>query len=114
VSSDPDDPRETKPRLFAVKPPNPPLDITDEVLWHWSKASGRDFGKARQLINIANPVNKDDKVEVQLEFYVNESGWPDNSKLDLDWNQISEIMRTVQAKGTKHTDPRWDTPFIDN
>jgi hypothetical protein len=53
-------------------------------------------------------------VEVQLEFYVNESGWPDNSKLDLDWNQISEIMRTVQAKGTKHTDPRWDTPFIDN
>jgi hypothetical protein len=114
VSSDPDDPRGTKPRLFAVKAPNPPLDVTDEVLWYWSKASGRDFGKARRLFNIATPVNKGDNVEVQLEFYVNESGWPDNATLQLDWNQIAEIMRTVQAKGTVHKDPRWDTPYIQN
>ena len=58
VSSDPDDPRGTKPRLFAVQPPGLPLDITDEVLWYWSKASGKDFAKAVQLFNLATPVAK--------------------------------------------------------
>ena len=27
------------PRLFAVKAPELPLDITDEVLWRWAKIS---------------------------------------------------------------------------
>ena len=31
--------RVTHPRLFAVKSPELPLDITDEMLWRWSKAS---------------------------------------------------------------------------
>src|SRR5215831_10007872 len=96
VSPNPNDPRGTKPRLFAVKAPGPPLDITDEVLWYWCKASGKDFAKAMRLFNVATLVNHGDKVEVQLEFYVNERDWPDNATLQLDWNQISEIMRTVK------------------
>jgi len=113
-SSNPNDPRGTKPRLFAVTAPGPTLDITDEVLWYWCKASGKDFGKALQLFNIATLVDQDDKVQVKLEFYVNERDWPDNASLPLDWNQISEIMRTVKAKGTTRTDPRWGTPYIQN
>ena len=112
VSSNPDDPRGTKPRVFAVKAPGPPLDITDEILWYWSKESGKDFAKAARLFNLAALVDHGDKIEVKLEFYVNESGWPDNSTLQLDWNQITQIMRTVQVKGTTHKDPRWGTPYL--
>jgi hypothetical protein len=114
VSSNPDDLRGTKPRLFAVVAPNPPLDITDEVVWYWCKASGKDFARALRLFNMATLVNQGDKVEVQLDFFVNESGWPDNGSLQLDWNQISEIMRTVKAKGKVQKDPRWGTPYIQN
>jgi hypothetical protein len=114
VSPDPDDPRGTKPRLFAVQPPGPPLDITDEVLWYWSKASGKDFAKAVQLFNLATPVANDKHLDVQLEFWVNENGWPNYSTLQLDWNQVSEIVNTVKAKGTMHKDLRWGTPFIAN
>lgn len=114
VSSDPYDPRGTKPRVFAVRAPDPPLDITDEVLWYWSKASGKDFRKALELYNFASLVNQGDKLEVQLEFYVNETDWPDSTTFQLDWNQISEIMRTVKAKGTMHKDLRWQTPYIQN
>jgi hypothetical protein len=114
VSSDPDDPRGMKPRLFAVQPPGPPLDITDEVLWYWSKASGKDFAKAVQLLNLATPVANGNHLNVQLEFWVNENGWPDNSTLQLDWNQVSEIMRTVKAKGKVRKDLRWGTPYIQN
>lgn len=114
VSSNPDDARGTKPRLFAVVAPSPPLDITDEVVWYWCKASGKEFARAQRLFNMATLVNQGDKVEVQMEFYVNESGWPDNASFQLDWNQISEIMRTVKAKGTIQRDPRWGTPYIEN
>ncbi|HUA37998.1 MAG TPA: hypothetical protein VMA35_06305 [Candidatus Sulfopaludibacter sp.] len=114
VSSDPDDPRGTKPRLFAVQPPDLPLDITDEVLWYWSKASGKDFARAVQLFNLATPVARGDKLEVQLEFWADENGWPDSATLQLDWRQVSEIMRTVKIKGTLHKDLRWSTPYIEN
>jgi hypothetical protein len=114
VSSDPDDPRGTKPRLFAVQAPGLPLDITDEVLWYWSKASGKNFEKAVQLLNMATPVEKGDKLEVQLEFWMGGNGWPENSTLQLDWNQVSDIMRTVKEKGTVHKDLRWGTPYIEN
>jgi hypothetical protein len=114
VSSDPDDPRGLKPRLFAVQPPGLPLDITDEVLWYWSKASGKDFAKAVQLFLLATPVEKNNHLDVQLEFWVDENGWPDHSTLQLDWNQVSEIMRTVKAKGSVRKDLRWGTPYIEN
>lgn len=114
VTTNPDDPRGTKPRLFAVSAPGLPLDITEEVLWYWCKASGKDFAKAVRLFNVATLENRGDTVEVQLEFYVNERDWPDTARLQLDWNQISEIMRTVKAKGTTHKDPRWGTPYIEN
>jgi len=114
VSSDPDDPRGMKPRLFAVQAPGLPLDITDEVLWYWSKASGKNFEKAVQLFNLATPVAKGDKLELQLEFWMGGNGWPENSTLQLDWNQVAEIMRTVKEKGTVHKDLRWGTPYIEN
>ena len=112
VSSDPDDPRGIKPRLFAVQSPGLPLDITDEVLWRWSKASGKDFTKAVQLFSLVTPAEKNGQLELQLEFLTEEKNWPDKATLQLDWNQVSDIMREVKAKGTVHKDLRWGTPYI--
>jgi hypothetical protein len=113
VSPDPNDPRGTKPRLFAVRSPALPLDITDEVLWRWSKASGKDFAKAVQLFSLVTPVEKNGQLELQLEFWTEEKDWPDTSTLQLDWNQVSDIMRDVKEKGVLRKDPRWDTPYIE-
>lgn len=114
VSPDPDDPRGMKPRVFAAQPPGPPLDITDEVLWYWSKATGKDFAKAVQLFTLATPGERNNHLELQLEFWMGGNGWPDNSTLELDWNQVLEIMRTVKEKGTAHKDLRWGTPYLEN
>jgi hypothetical protein len=113
VSPDPNDPRGTKPRLFAVRSPGLPLDITDEVLWRWSKASGKDFAKAVQLFSLATPAEKNGQLELQLEFWTQERDWPDKTTLQLDWDQVLDIMREVKEKGTVHKDPRWDIPYIE-
>ena len=114
VSSNPDDPRGTKPRLFAVRAPGLPLDITDEVLWDWSKAAGKNFEQAGQLFNLVTPTDKNNQLELQLVFWTGGNGWPDNSTLRLDWNQVSDIMSAVKEKGTLHKDLRWGTPYIGN
>ncbi|HLX94757.1 MAG TPA: hypothetical protein VKU37_03350 [Verrucomicrobiae bacterium] len=114
VSSNPDDPRGTRPRLFAVQAPGLPLDITDEILWFWSKSSGKDFAKAEQQFNQAIPAATNNRLELQLEFWMGGNGWPDNATLQLDWNQMSDIMRAVKDKGTVRKDLRWGTPYIGN
>ena len=113
VSSDPDDPRGTKPRLFAVRAPGLPLDITGEVLWRWSKASGKDFAKAMEIFSLVSPEEKNGQLELQLEFWTQEKDWPDKTTFQLDWNQVSDIMRAVKEKGTVHNDLRWGTPYIE-
>ncbi|HXR04006.1 MAG TPA: hypothetical protein VN836_04785 [Verrucomicrobiae bacterium] len=113
VSPDPDDPRGMKPRLFAVRSPALPLDITDEILWRWSQASGKDFTKAAQFFSLATPAEINGQLGLQLEFYTDESDWPDKSTILLNWDQVSAIMREVQEKGTLHKDLRWGTPYIE-
>jgi hypothetical protein len=113
VSPDPNDPRGTKSRLFAVRSPALPLDITDEVLWRWSKATGKDFTKTLDRFSMVTPAEKNGQLEVQLEFWTQEKDWPDKTTLQLDWNQVSDIMREVMEKGTLHKDPRWGTPYIE-
>jgi len=113
VSPVPNDPRGTKPRLFAVRSPGLPLDITDEVLWRWSKATGKDFAKAVQLFSLVTPAEKNGQLELQLEFWTEEKDWPDKTTVQLDWDQVSDIMRDVKAKGTVHKDLRWSTPYIE-
>ncbi|MGB7746299.1 MAG: hypothetical protein WBN75_03335 [Verrucomicrobiia bacterium] len=112
VSSDPDDPRGTKPRLFAVRSPALPLDITREVLWRWSKATGKDFTKALDRFSMVTPAERNGQLELQLEFWTEEKDWPDKTTVQLDWNQVSDIMREVMEKGAPRKDPRWGTPYI--
>ena len=113
VSPDPDDPRGTKPRLFAVRSPALPLDITDAVLWRWSKATRKDFAKTLDQFSMVTPAGKNGQLELQLEFWTEEKDWPDKTTVQLDWNQVSDIMREVMEKGTLRKDPRWGTPYIE-
>ena len=112
MQPDSDNPRGTKPRLFAVRSPALPLDITGEILWRWSKATGKDFAKTVNRFSMVTPVDKNGQLELQLEFWTEEKDWPDKTKLQLDWNQVSDVMREVKEKGTVHKDLRWGTPYI--
>ena len=113
VSPDPDDPRGTRPRLFAVRSPALPLDITDAVLWRWSKAAGKDFAKTVDRFSMVTPAEKNGQLELQLEFWTEEKDWPDKTTVQLGWNQVSDIMREVKAKGILRKDPRWGTSYIE-
>jgi hypothetical protein len=111
MSSNPDDPRGLKPRLFAVRSPALPLDITDEVLWRWSKASGKDFATARQIFSLVTPAEKGGRLELQLEFWTQASDWPDKTAIELGWDEVSDIMRAVKENGTTIKDIHWGTSY---
>jgi hypothetical protein len=110
--------RVTHARLFAARPPELPLDITDEVLWRWAKANGRDFGTALQNFAAITPVESAGGVEAHLQFWAGSvmgethQDWPDTGSLRLEWPQIDEILRAVKTKGTVEKDLRWHTEFI--
>jgi len=113
VSADPEDPRGMRPRLFAVQSPALPLDITDEILWRWSKESGKDFTKAVAFLSLITPVAVNGQLGLQLDFYTDDVDWPDKSTILLGWDQVTAIMREVHAKGAVHKDLRWGTPYIE-
>ena len=113
MQPDSDNPRGTKPRLFAVRSPALPLDITGEILWRWSKATGKDFTKTVNRFSMVTPVEKNGHLELQLEFWTEEKDWPDKTTFQLDWNQVSDVMREVKEKGIMRKDPRWGTPYIE-
>lgn len=110
--------RVTHPRLFAVKPGELPLDITDEVLWRWARANGKDFGRTLQKFALVAPAEKNGGLELRLDFntenkfFEEDKDWPDTSVLQLDWNQVAEILRAVKTKGVEEKDLRWHTPYI--
>lgn len=114
ASSDPDASQAARPRLFAVREPGLPLDITDEVLWDWSRTSGKDTVKAERLLEMVTPVETGGKLDVRLEFWEDGYGWPDKATVELTWNQVLDIMRTVKEKGSEHKDLRWRTSYIEN
>ena len=110
--------RVTHPRLFAVRCPELPLDLTDEVLWRWSQANGKDFKKTLQKFAMVTPEEKNGGLEVRLEFLapsdyaLERDDWPDQSSLQLDWPQVDEIMLRVKTKGVAEKDLRWHTAYI--
>jgi hypothetical protein len=59
------------------------------------------------------PAGKNGQLELQLEFWTEEKDWPDTTTFQLDWNQVSDIMREVKEKGVMRKDPRWGTPYIE-
>ena len=63
-----------------------------------------------QLLSLASPSeNCNGQLQVHLIFASDD--WPD-TLVQLDWNQVSDIMREVREKGTVYRDLRWHTPYI--
>ena len=109
--------RVTHPRLFAVKSPELPIDISDEVLHRWCVANGKSFSQAANNLIQRSIESKDDGLVVHLEFWTSgllgeNKDWPDASDLNLDWPQIKDIMNHVKARGIPKKDLRWETPYI--
>ena len=106
------DSKGTWPRLFAVQSPALPLDITDEVLRRWSRSAGRDFRQTSNKFRLVTPMERSGRLELQLEFDTEGNNWPDSAVLQLDWNEVSDIMRTVKTKGVATKDLKQHTPYI--
>jgi len=100
-----------KPQLFAVRAPELPLDITDEIIGRWAQTSGKDVVKAIAMAGIVYFQEKNNKMDFHFVFWTSEK-WPD-TVITLDWNQISDVMREVKEKGIERKDLRWGTRYIE-
>lgn len=107
---DPDEPRATMRRLFAVRAPEMPMDITDGVLWQWSKKTGIDFSEALKIASIVSVDEKGSQLIIRFAFW-NNNDWP--RLVTSDWNQISAIMIEVKEKGIVRKDRVLGTSYID-
>ncbi len=107
----PENSRATDSRLFAVRAPSLPLDITDEVLWRWSKQSGEDFATLLKKAYVSYPKETNNILELHFAIW-SPPDWPDLN-IHMDWNQISDIMREVKEKGVERKDPVWGTSYIE-
>lgn len=102
----PGEPYATDSRLFAVKAPELPLDITDEVLWQWSKESGVKYIKINAA-SIVYPKERDNGIEFHFARGVSDL------TIFYNWNVISNTMREVKEKGVVRKDPVWGTSYIE-
>jgi hypothetical protein len=98
-------------RLFAVRAPNPPLDITDEVLWRWSQESGGVSEKILSKAYISGIDRTNNALNLRFGVWL-APDWP-SITVRRDWNQIADVMREVKEKGVVRKDLRWGTIYIE-
>jgi len=108
---------ETHPRLFAVRSPELPVDITEEVLGRWAKAEGKDARAAVDRITLITPAENANGLELDLEFWTRSEwsgpeNWPQKSSCLLSWPAVGEILNAVKARGVAEKDLRWHVPYI--
>ncbi len=107
----PNEPKATESRLFAVKAPGLPLDVTDEVLWQWTQTSRENFTNVLARASFVRWEEKDNAVEFHFAVY-HPPDWP-SIVVRLDWNKISDVMREVKKNGVVRKDRVWGTKYIE-
>jgi hypothetical protein len=100
---DPEEPQATDSRLFTVKAPELPLDITDVVLARDTNQSEGDLEKLIEKARIVYPEGKDNGVVFHF---------ADGPDVYLNWDQILDIMSDVKEKGTVRRDRVWGVDYI--
>jgi hypothetical protein len=114
---DPGDRDRTDQRVFAVRWPEMPMDITDEVLWRCAQQPGPQLyaTPGHSLVgDIGNPhLCFFPLIETNgvLEFYV--GGLNPGQTVHLDWELVPDIMREVKEKGVVRKDPVEHTSYIE-
>jgi hypothetical protein len=73
----------------------------------------KDVARARAFFSLVIPEEKNGQLELHLEFWTQARDWPDKTAFQLDWNQVSDIMREVKEKGVVRKDLQWGTPYIE-
>jgi hypothetical protein len=104
----PGEPKATKSRLFVVKAPGLPMDITDQVLALGAKDRGKSFSQIPKSGTIATLERTNDGIDVGIAFV----DWTDRD-IKLSWNQISDIMREMKENGVVRKDRVWGTSYIE-
>jgi hypothetical protein len=94
-------------RLFAVRAPEQPLDITDEVVGRWAQESGKDVVKYLEGPEPIEPQEKNGKIDTEFSFY----NFP-GIVVSLSWEQLSKIMDEVKTNGIQAKDPKWNLTCI--
>jgi hypothetical protein len=97
----------TESRVFAVKSPDMPMDITDEILWKWSKQSNGNFAKIQKTASFVYVKETNNIVGFYFANRVSDLN------IYLDWNQITDIMREVKEKGVVRKDLQWGTKYLE-
>ncbi|MGZ4971590.1 MAG: hypothetical protein ACXWDN_02435 [Limisphaerales bacterium] len=88
-------------RLFVVKSPEPPIDITSEVVIRWATNISKD---PKQAVTNANLIGMQEMSgQVQCHFEFDGGIWP-GEDVFLNWSQIQEITNAVKQKASKHKD----------
>lgn len=107
-----------RPRLFLVEAPGLPVDVTDEILWHWAKVHGRSLNSTVANLTTITPAGNRTGLAVHLEFWTSDldeasRNWPAEGEVDLSWSQVNQLLATGKATGTQKKDLRWHTPYLD-
>lgn len=98
------------PRLFVVKAPAVPVEITSEVLRRWARSSGKP---EQEILKAASLIGAKMLPEGSFDFYFEFDGgrWP-GTHIVLDWSRIIEIEQLVRKDGELHNDPELHSGYI--
>ena len=88
-------------RLFAVRAPELPLDITGEAFRHWSAASGKNFAGALRVTDNWYVRENQDRLVFHFQF---EPGTDLPDVMALDWSEVRSYMDEVKRKGALRID----------
>lgn len=104
----------TQPRLFLVKAPQVPVDVTDEMLWRWSRANHRSPDQALQHYSLVTPVRVGAELELRFDFWTDEgeNDWPEHGVLRLPVGEMPEILRAAQKRAHPEKEPTWHTDYL--
>jgi hypothetical protein len=98
------------PRLYVVKSPEPPVEITNEVLRRWARSTGKP---EQEVVKSAGLIGGEMLPNGSFDFYFEFNGgrWP-GTDIVLDWAQIIEIGKLVRKDGELHKDPELHSDYI--
>jgi hypothetical protein len=107
-SSDPDGPgRRKSERLFAVQGNGPAVDITDDIILLWAKASGTNAVDALRKAYVASLSKRTNTIEIEVAVMF--GGW---GTVELSQDQLNKIILQAKQTGKEMEDPGFGTPYL--